>query len=154
MFLRDFWGTSSLDCPHAPLMHQQVFFPISHRPSLMGGSTSYLRNSFGELGIYGTYHITKFLSNHYPFLLEAIGANNFGPFPFHAHLRMVQKLLPLDIMACVPPFMWFVEKGFNRFQKSISNRLHDHSFSSIISNMATNSHYTCLKPCMGLGVGV
>ncbi len=55
----------------------------------------------------------RFLSNHYPFLLEGIGANNFGPFPFQAqvHLKMVQKFFPLDVVACVPPFMFVAKTG-------------------------------------------
>jgi hypothetical protein len=32
--------------------------------------------------------VNKFLSNHHPFLLEAIGANNFGPVPLDAHLKL------------------------------------------------------------------
>jgi hypothetical protein len=56
-------------------------------------------------------------------------------------------------MACVPPFMWFVKRGLNRFQDIISNRLQDHFFSNIISNMAINSHYTCFEVLHGLGGG-
>ncbi len=56
-FLKNFWGPSSLDCPKAPLMRQQVFFPISCRSFLMGQSVSYLWNSLSQRPIWGTRHL-------------------------------------------------------------------------------------------------
>jgi hypothetical protein len=47
--------------------------------------------------------------------------------------------LPLDVVACVPPFAQFVEKGVNQLQDSILDRLHDLFFSNIIFNMVFNS---------------
>jgi hypothetical protein len=45
-----------------------------------------------------------FLDLH-PFLLEVIGATDSDIFPFLTHLKLTQKLIPLHIVACGPPFM-------------------------------------------------
>jgi hypothetical protein len=68
-------------------------------------------------------------------------------------LNLIWELLPLIVIACLPLFEQLIERGANRFQKTILERLHDHSFSSIISNMFSNSHWACLRsyarPSMG-----
>jgi hypothetical protein len=45
-----------------------------------------------------------FLDLH-PFLLEVIDAIHSNIFPFLTHLKSTQKLFPLHVVACVPPFM-------------------------------------------------
>jgi hypothetical protein len=82
-----------------------------------------------------------------------MGANNFGPLPFQAHLTLAREFFSLDIVPWVPPFMHFIEKGLDQFLKNISNKLHDHSFFNIISDMASNLHCACLKSYTGLKVG-
>jgi hypothetical protein len=82
--------------------------------------------------------------------LEVIGASNSDPLPFQTHLKLVGKLLPLDVVTCVPPFIQFIERGLYWFQKSILNRLYNHSFSSIISNMLFDLQCACLKSCAWL----
>jgi hypothetical protein len=54
---------------------------------------------------------TKFLPDHCLFLLEAICVNNFGLFPFQAHLKLVRELLSLHMVACVSLFVYFAKKG-------------------------------------------
>jgi len=49
--------------------------------------------------------VTKFLSNHHPFLLETIGANNFGPLPLDGHLKLAWELFLLFVVACTPLFI-------------------------------------------------
>jgi hypothetical protein len=56
------------------------------------------------------------------------------------------------VVACVPLFGQFVKKGVDWFQKNISNKLHDHYFSNIISKMILNSHHVHLKSCVGPSV--
>ncbi len=92
----------------------------------------------------------KFLSNLHLFLLEVISANNSNLPPFQAHLKLVGKLLPPNVMTCVPPFMQIVERRLDRFQKNILNRLYNHSFFSIIFNMSFDSQCACLKSCVWL----
>ncbi len=53
------------------------------------------------------------------------------------------------MVACVPLFGQFVKKGINWLQENISKKLHDHSFSNIISKMIFNFHHTHLKSCVG-----
>ncbi len=64
-------------------------------------------------------------------------------------MKFTQKLFPLDVVACVPLFGQFAKKGVDWFQENISNKLHDHSFSNIISKMISNSHHAHLKSCVG-----
>jgi hypothetical protein len=47
----------------------------------------------------------RFFLDLCPFLLEVIGAIDSYIFPFLDHLKLTQELFPLDIVACVPPFM-------------------------------------------------
>lgn len=94
---------------------------------------------------------TKFLYDHQPFLLEAIGVSNYGLFPIQAHLKSAWELFFLDVVTCVPPFTQFIEKGVYQLQENISNKLHNHSFLSIISYMV--SHCMCLRSYVGLGLG-
>jgi hypothetical protein len=49
--------------------------------------------------------VTKFLSNHHPFLLEAIGANNFGPLPLDVDLKLAWEFFLLFVVACIPLFV-------------------------------------------------
>jgi hypothetical protein len=51
----------------------------------------------------------------------------------------------LDVMVCIPLFMQFVKRGSYWFQMGISNKLHDHSFSNIISKMDFDLHHAHLK---------
>ncbi len=62
---------------------------------------------------------------------------------------MVQELFPPNMVACVPPFMQFAKKGLNWLQQSILNKLHDHSFSNIIFDMAFDLHHGHLRSCAG-----
>lgn len=52
------------------------------------------------------------------------------------------------------PFKQLAERGIYWFQKTISKRLHDHSFSSIIYDMSFDSHWAHLKSCAKFGVRV
>jgi hypothetical protein len=38
-----------------------------------------------------------------------IGVKIFGPLPLWGHLRFVWKLLPPNVVVCVPPFMQFIK---------------------------------------------
>jgi len=87
------------------------------------------------------------------FLLEAIYANSLGPFLFQAHLKLVWERLPLGVVPCVPLFEQLAKRGIDCLKENISKRLHDHSFTNIISNLPSNSHWACLKSCAGLSVG-
>ncbi len=42
--------------------------------------------------------VVRFVFDHCQFLLEAIGVNSFGPFPFQAHLTLAQEFFSSDIM--------------------------------------------------------
>jgi hypothetical protein len=55
------------------------------------------------------------------------------------------KLLPLEVVACVPPSEQLAMRGGNRLHESISKRLHDHLFINIISYLPFDSHQTCLR---------
>jgi hypothetical protein len=46
----------------------------------------------------------EFLSNHCPFLLEAIGVNSFGLFSFWARLKLAWEFLPLDVVTYISLF--------------------------------------------------
>ncbi len=46
----------------------------------------------------------RFLLNFCMFLLEAIGVRSSMPLPFHMHLKLVGKLIPLRAITCVPFF--------------------------------------------------
>jgi len=59
--------------------------------------------------------IVKFLLNHHPFLLEVMQSNNYCPLPFQAHLKLTKKLFPLDVVACIPPFIQFAKRGIDQF---------------------------------------
>ncbi len=132
--------------------------------SFFSASISFSPHSHGRIGLISIKIITpatyfgnwafiariihaKFLSNHHLFLLEVIGASNFHPLPFQAHLKLVGKLFPPNVMTCVPPFMQFVERGLDRLQKNILNRLYNHSLSFIISNMPFDLQCACLRSC-------
>jgi len=43
-------------------------------------------------------------------------------------------------------------KGVDRLKENILKRLHNHSFTNILSDLPSNSHQMCLKSCVGLGV--
>lgn len=58
--------------------------------------------------------VAKFSLDSSPFLLEAIGINNFGLFPFYTHLKLVQEFLVVDAVICILPFVQFVEKKVYR----------------------------------------
>jgi len=68
-------------------------------------------------------------------------------------LNLIWQLLPPIATTCLPPFEQLIERGANQLQKTILERLHNHSFSSIIFNMSSNSHWACLRsyarPSMG-----
>jgi hypothetical protein len=90
-------------------------------------------------------NVFTFLLDSLPFLLEAIGENNLGLLAFHAHLKLFKKKLKIVMTTCLPSFKQLVKRGVIQLQKTISKRLHDHSFSNIIFNMSFDSHWTCLK---------
>jgi len=91
--------------------------------------------------------LLKFLLVSHLFLIEAVGANNLGFFPFHAHLRLFQEFFFMDITTCLSPFEQFAKRGVDQLQETILEILHDHSFFSIISDMYFDSHWACLKFC-------
>lgn len=143
-------GLGSLDYPRTPLVRQQVFISISH-----GGINFISIQLIASTTCLGSWTfitpiiVARFLLDHRLFLLEAIGANNYYPFPFQAHMRLVHELFLLDVVKCVPCFMQFVKRGSYWLQETISHRLHNHFFSHIISNMVSNLHCTRLKSCVG-----
>jgi hypothetical protein len=97
-------GLGSLECLEAPLVHQQVAFPISS-----GGiglisleviaQTAYLKS----WALVALVTISRFLLNSHMFLLEVKGVNNSSPLPFYTHLKLTHGLLPLRASTCVPP---------------------------------------------------
>jgi len=58
---------------------------------------------------------------------------------------LAHELLPLDVVAYVPPFM--------QLQENILDKLHDHSIFKILLDMAFYSHHACLQSYAGSGVG-
>lgn len=79
--------------------------------------------------------------------LELHVFQKFWSIPLPNPPKVAQKLLPPNAVACIPPFVQFVERGINWFHENISSRLHDHSFSSIIFDMDSNSCHMCLRSC-------
>jgi hypothetical protein len=75
------------------------------------------------------------------------------PFPFQTHLKLMRKLFPLGVIACVTLFEQLVKSGINHLQENILERLHDHCFVYILFYLLSNSHWTCLKSCVGLVAG-
>ncbi len=71
----------------------------------------------GNLALVAPIIIIRFLLNNHPFLLEAIGATIWST-PLQAHLRL-ERLLPPNVMFCIPLFVQFVKKGIDQFQESI-----------------------------------
>jgi len=55
--------------------------------------------------------ICRLMLDLHSFLLEVIGANNLGSFPFQALLRLFQELFPLVVATCLPLFEQLVERG-------------------------------------------
>jgi len=75
------------------------------------------------------------------------------PFPFQTHLKLMRKFFPLGAIACVTLFEQLVESGIDHLQENILKRLHDHCFVCILFYLLSDSHWTCLKSCVGLIVG-
>ncbi len=128
--------------PTCPFSVSIGFVPhLSWRDQPHFHKVHYANNLFWGWVLIATIITTKDLSNYGPFLLKAISVSSFGPFPFQAHLGLMDEFFSLNIVTCIPLFMQFVERGLNCFQESISNKLHNHFFSSIIFNMVFYSHY-------------
>jgi len=69
-------------------------------------STTYL----GSWALVTHVITSKFLLDSCIFLLETIGANNSGPLPFQAHLKLMRKFFPLGSTTCVPLFEQLANK--------------------------------------------
>ncbi len=123
--------------------------PIAFFPHFLWGywlqfhKVHYINNLLGNWAFVKLIIASKFWSDHHPFLLEAIGANSFGLFPLY-DLRLAHQDSPRCGGLC-SLFGQFVKKGIDWFQENISNKLHDHSFSDIISKMILNSHHAHIE---------
>jgi hypothetical protein len=62
----------------------------------------------------------------------------------------MKELLPLGVVTSVSPFKQLVERGVDQLQENISNRLHNHSFTNIHSNLPFDLHQTHLRSCVGI----
>ncbi len=60
--------------------------------------------------------VNKFLSNHHPLLLEAIGANKFGPLPLYAKFKLAWDFFSFICGGLCSPFCIVYKEG----NKSIS----------------------------------
>jgi hypothetical protein len=70
----------------------------------VGESISFSQSSLRQQLIWEVehlLHLSRFLSNNCPFLLEVISAKSSSLLPIQAHLRMVWELLPLDVVTCI-----------------------------------------------------
>jgi len=92
---------------------------------------------------------SKFLLDFHLLLLKTIGASSLRPLPFQVHLKSTQEFLLSWATTCVPPFKQLVEKKTDHLKKNILERLHDHSFTSILFYLPFDSHQSCLKLCVG-----
>jgi hypothetical protein len=70
-----------------------------------------------------------------------------------AHLKLAWELLLIVMTSCIPFFEQLAKNGLYQFQDMISKRLHDHFFSSILSNLPLNVHHARLRSCLGPRVG-
>lgn len=142
------------ECLKAPLVCRQILLPISsHRIGFISTKTIALIMYLGGWVLVVLIIISRFLLDSRPFLLVAIGASSLNSLPFQAHLKLSKELLPSVVAACLHSFEQFSRRGINQLKETISKKLHDHFFSSIISNMSFNSHRMCFKSCAKLGVG-
>jgi hypothetical protein len=76
----------------------------------MEGSISFPQNSLsmaylGSWALVAPIITTRFLLDSHPLLLKVIGARISNIFPIQAHLKSTCKLLPLDVVIYVPPFV-------------------------------------------------
>jgi hypothetical protein len=60
--------------------------------------------------------------------------------PFLDTFKISAITFSFGTATCVPLFEQVDEKGANRFQESISERLHNHSFSNILFYLPLDSH--------------
>lgn len=105
----------------------------------------------GNWALFAPIIIVRFLLNNHPFLLEAIGATiSVYSFPSTFDIRGVPSP---KCGALHSPFCAICKKG-NQFQESILCKLHEHSFSNIIYNMASNSYHMWLRFYVGLGAHI
>jgi hypothetical protein len=96
----------------------------------------------GRWGFLALIIVLKFWQDDHSFLLGDIGSKNLNPLPFQVHFRWVHDLLRLTTQICILPFEQFSKKGTNCFQDNILKKLHEHSFSNIISEVSFNCHCT------------
>ncbi len=147
-------GPSSSECPKALLVGQWVAFPnfqLGRRVDFFRGHCS--NCLFMELSLSSPCHSFQVFVGFLFIFVGVINASNSRPLPFQAHLKLVRKLFPPRAITCVPPFEQLIEKGANCLQKNISEGLHDHSFTSILSNLPSDSHQICQRSCAWLNVG-
>ncbi len=86
--------------------------------------------------------------------MGAIRVNDSNPFLFQVHFKWVHDLLPLATQVSIPPFEQLSKKGVDCLQVNILKRMHEHSFSNIISKLSSNYHHAWLRSCVGLSLGV
>ncbi len=142
------------ECLKAPLVRRQVLLPISsRRTGFISTKTIALTMYLGGWVLIMLIITSRFLLDSRPFLLVAIGASSSNSLPFQAHLKLSKELFPSVVATCLHSFEQFSRRGINRLKETISKKLHDHFFSSIISDMSSNLHRTCFKSCAELGVG-
>jgi hypothetical protein len=73
----------------------------SHFPHLLWGDRPHfhiliaLTPYLGSWALVAPIIAIKFLLNHHPFLLEAIDANDFSPFPYQNPFEVGTRVLPL-----------------------------------------------------------
>jgi hypothetical protein len=72
-------------------------------------STIYLRSwALGAIVI-----VFRFLLDSFFLIIGSDRMNNLGSLSFHNHLRLAHELLPLMVVACVPPFEHLANKRAN-----------------------------------------
>jgi len=126
-------GPCFFECPKALLVHWLAYL--------------------GSWALVAFINVLKFLLDSSPFLLEAIEASSSNSFPSQEHLKLFREFFPL-VATCLAPFEQLVERGTNPLQETISKRLHNHFFSSIISNMSFDVHQAQLRSYARLGTWV
>ncbi len=67
--------------------------------------------------------------------------NNSGPIPLQVHLKWAHHLLLPTTQTSILPFEQMSKRRMNCLQESISESMHKHSFSNIISNFFSDYHH-------------
>jgi hypothetical protein len=128
-------------CLKAFLVHRQVSLPIFNGGiGIIYIETIALITYLGNWALVAHVIVFRLLLDSHPFLLEVIGANSLGFTPLPGALEVVLGASPPGCINIFTPILATCKKGSKSISRNYFNRLHDHSFSKIISNMAFDSH--------------